>query len=59
MRETGVTTSGPVPGVVTAYQKIVAATGDYAGATGYFFVSGQKNGLGLIATFVNGEICYP
>lgn len=57
MRETGVTTSGPVPGVVTAYQKIVAGTGEFAGATGYFFVSGEKDGLGLVETFINGEIC--
>lgn len=58
MRETGVTTSGPVPGVVTAYQKIVSGTGVYEGATGYFFVSGEKDGAGLIDTFINGEICY-
>lgn len=57
MRETGVTTSGS-EGVVTAYQQIVGATGQYEGATGYFFVSGHKTG-GMITTFVEGEICYP
>lgn len=56
-RETGVTTRGP-EGVVTAYQQIVSGTGDFAGATGYFFVSGQKTG-GTVDTFVNGEICRP
>jgi len=55
LRETGVTTRGS-EGVVTAYQQIVSGTGDFAGATGYFFVSGQKTG-GTIDTFVNGEIC--
>ena len=55
VRETGVTTSGP-EGVVTAYQQIVSGTGDFADATGYFFVSGHKTG-GTIDTFVNGEIC--
>lgn len=54
-RETGVTN----PGVVTAYQKIVETTGEYAGATGYFFVSGDKSGSGIITTRVTGEICYP
>ena len=58
MRETGVTTSGPAPGVVTAYQKIVSGTGEFAGATGYVFVSGLKDGNGLIETFINGEICF-
>ncbi|MBU8975396.1 MULTISPECIES: hypothetical protein [unclassified Lysobacter] len=54
-RETGVTTRGP-EGVVTAYQEIVSGTGEYAGATGHFFVSGHKTG-GTVDTFVNGEIC--
>ena len=57
VRETGVTTRGS-EGVVTAYQQIVSGTGDFAGATGYFFVSGQKTG-GMVDTFVNGEICKP
>lgn len=54
MRETGVT----VPGAVTAHQAIVEGTGDYAGATGYFFVSGLR-ASGVITTQVTGEICYP
>ena len=58
MRETGVTISGPAGGVVTAYQEIVAGTGEVAGATGYFFVSGLKDGHGMIDTFINGEICF-
>lgn len=57
MRETGVTTSGST-GVVTAYQEIVGATGQYEGASGHFFVSGKKGG-GIITTFIVGEICYP
>ena len=57
MRETGVTTSGS-GGVVTAYQQIIDATGDYAGASGHLFVSGHKAD-GTVMTFVNGEICYP
>ncbi len=56
-RETGVTTRGS-EGVVTAYQQIVSGTGEFAGATGHFFVSGHKSG-GIIETFVNGEICKP
>lgn len=54
MRETGVV----LPGVVTAHQRIVEGTGRYAGATGYFFVSGLRDG-GTITTQVTGEICYP
>jgi hypothetical protein len=57
VRETGVTTRGS-EGVVTAYQEIVSGTGAFAGATGHFFVSGQKTG-GTVDTFVNGEICGP
>lgn len=47
------------PGVVTAYQKIAETSGEYAGVTGYFFVSGDKSGSGIITTRVSGEICYP
>ena len=54
-RETGVTTRG-AEGVVTAYQEIVSGTGEFTGATGYFFVSGHKTG-GTVETFFNGEIC--
>ena len=46
------------PGVVTAYQKIVEGTGEFAGATGYFFVSGTRAG-GVITTKVTVEICLP
>ncbi|MGH8076665.1 MAG: hypothetical protein ACREPE_04985 [Lysobacter sp.] len=53
-RETGVTN----PSEVTAYQKIVEATGEFSGATGYFFVSGHKS-AGVITTDVTGEICLP
>ncbi|WP_206859866.1 hypothetical protein [Lysobacter changpingensis] len=56
-RETGATTRGS-EGVVTAYQQIVSGTGEFAGVTGYFFVSGHKSG-GTVDTFVNGEICAP
>ncbi len=53
-RETGVTN----PTEVTAYQKIVDASGEFAGASGYFFVSGHK-GPGTITTRVTGELCLP
>jgi hypothetical protein len=55
-RETGVTSA--TQRVVTAYQRITSATGEYAGATGYFFVSGQNN-AGQVTTRITGEICYP
>jgi hypothetical protein len=55
-RESGVTSS--TQRVVTAHQAIVSATGDYAGATGYFFVSGSNDGQQVVTT-VMGEICYP
>jgi hypothetical protein len=56
MRETGVTSSKQ--GVVTAYQKVTSATGEYEGASGYFFVSGHNDGQ-QITTRVFGELCYP
>ena len=44
MREMGLTeppnTSNPESGVVNAFQRIVSGTGEFAGATGYLFVSG-------------------
>jgi hypothetical protein len=61
MRETGLTNQSqgtPESGAITAYQQIVSATGEYAGATGYFFVSGF-NRDGRIVTRVTGEICTP
>jgi hypothetical protein len=60
-RETGVsnTTQGnPESGAVTAFQKIIDATGDLAGTTGFFFVSGFYRG-GRVETSVTGEICTP
>jgi hypothetical protein len=58
-RETGVfdtTTGRPSSGAVTAYQQIVSGTGDFQGATGYFFVSGYNRNLHVV-TKVTGEIC--
>jgi hypothetical protein len=55
-RETGV--SSGAQRAVTAYQRITEGTGEYTGATGYLFVSGQ-NSAGHIVTRVTGEICYP
>lgn len=55
-RETGVTSS--TFGVVTAYQRITQATGEFAGVTGHFFVNGFLGG-GRVVTNVTGEICYP
>jgi hypothetical protein len=60
-RETGVsnTTQGnPDSGAITAFQKITEATGNLAGTTGHFFVSGF-NRDGRIETSVTGEICRP
>jgi hypothetical protein len=60
-RETGVsnTTQGnPESGAVTAFQKIVEGTGTWAGATGYFFVSGFSRN-GRVETTVTGEVCIP
>jgi hypothetical protein len=61
MRETGVsngTTGLPSSGAVTAYQQIVSGTGDFAGATGHFFVSGRRVS-GVVVTRLTGEICLP
>jgi hypothetical protein len=61
MRETGVsngTTGQPSSGAITAYQQIVEGTGDFAGTTGHFFVSGRRAG-GTVATQLTGEICLP
>lgn len=55
MRETGITD----PKVVTAYQQVVDATGEYSGHTGHFFVSGHKLGGGVITTRVTGQLCRP
>lgn len=59
MRETGVSnlgTGAPQSGAVTAYQQIVGGTGEFAGATGFFFVSG-RNTNGVIETTISGELC--
>jgi hypothetical protein len=55
-RESGAVSSSQ--GVVTAYQKITDATGEFAGVTGYFFVNGFMSG-GRVVTKVTGAICYP
>ena len=60
-RETGVTNTStglPQSGAVTAYQQIQDATGEFAGATGFFFVSGHS-ASGHVVTQVTGEICVP
>ena len=56
MRETGAVSG--TQGVVTAYQKITDATGEFAGVTGYLFVNGFTGG-GQVTTKVSGEFCYP
>ncbi len=61
MRETGVvntTVGNPESGAVTAFQKIIEATGDLAGATGYLFVSGFSLNQ-HVDTLVMGQICFP
>ena len=55
MRETGIN----VPGFVTAHQKIVNGTGEYAGATGDFFVSGSRIPGVSVTTTVFGTLCLP
>jgi hypothetical protein len=60
-RETGVvnnTQGNPESGAVTAFQKITGATGDWTGATGYFFVSGFSISNHVV-TKVTGRICRP
>jgi hypothetical protein len=54
VHESGVTSS--TQGVVTAHQKITEATGEFAGVTGHFFVSGFINS-GQVVTAVTGELC--
>ena len=59
MRETGVTNTSsglPQSGAVTAYQQVTGGSGEYAGATGYLFVSG-RNVDGVIVTHITGELC--
>jgi hypothetical protein len=62
MREMGLTeppnASNPESGVVNAFQRIVAGTGEFAGATGYLFVSGFNRNQRIVTT-VRGEICMP
>jgi hypothetical protein len=61
MRETGVvngTQGNPDSGAVTAFQLITEATGDFAGVTGHFFVSGFSINQHVV-TKVTGELCYP
>jgi hypothetical protein len=62
MREMGLTeppdASNPESGVVNAFQRIVSGTGEYAGATGYLFVSGFNRNQRIV-TNVYGEICRP
>ena len=61
LRETGLanpTQGNPESGVTAAYQKIIDATGELAGATGYFFVSGF-NVSGHVVTKVTGTLCLP
>ena len=55
-RESGVTSTSV--GVVTAHQQIIEGSGDFAGVTGHFFVSGSNNGQEVVTT-VTGEVCYP
>lgn len=61
-RETGLTnqTSGnPDSGAITAYQLITSGTGEFADATGYFFVNGFSPDSDHVVTQVSGEVCLP
>jgi hypothetical protein len=60
VRETGVTNTGngqPQSGAVTAYQQVVGGSGDFAGASGFLFVSGRRVN-NVIETLVHGELCF-
>ena len=56
VRETGISSGSE--GVVTAFQRITSATGEFAGTTGFFYVRGTVGG-GRVVTSVTGEICEP
>jgi hypothetical protein len=61
MRETGVvnTTQGnPESGAVTAFQKVIDASGELTGTTGHLFVSGFSIG-GHVETTITGVLCTP
>lgn len=64
MREMGLTEPpdetrpAPESGVVNAFQRIVAGTGEFAGATGYLFVSGFNSNQ-QITTTIHGVMCLP
>lgn len=60
-RETGVfdvTTGRPSSGALTAYHQVIDATGEYAGASGYFFVSGFNRNNHVVTQIV-GQLCLP
>jgi hypothetical protein len=62
MREMGMTEPPTISpdssGVVNAYQQIVSGTGEFAGATGFLFVSGFNRNQRVVTT-VHGTICTP
>jgi hypothetical protein len=60
-RETGVaeqTLARPPGGAVTAHQQVVSSAGEWAGVSGYFFVSGFRTDQRVV-TRVRGELCFP
>jgi hypothetical protein len=60
MREMGLTepfiATNPETGVVNAFQRVIAGTGEFEGATGYLFVSGFNRNQRVVTTF-HGVIC--
>jgi hypothetical protein len=60
MKEMGMTepfnASNPESGVVNAYQRVVAGTDEFEGATGYLFVSGFNRNQQVVTT-LHGVIC--
>jgi hypothetical protein len=61
MRETGLAhpaNGSQDDGVTAAFQRVVDATGEFTGATGYFFVTGFNIG-GHVVTKVTGTLCVP
>ena len=61
MRETGLAhpaNGSQDDGVTAAFQRVVEGTDDFAGATGYFFVTGFNIG-GHVVTKLTGTLCRP
>jgi hypothetical protein len=62
-RETGLGTSAPIPEATgrasLSMEVITGGTGDFAGATGYFFVNGFVDADRHVSSLVMGKVCRP